>query len=203
MSRPEPPRDPVGESHRLPRALETAVLVTGNPDKIVEARRLCGTELRALDLDLPEIQSLDLVEVLRHKAASADRRVNGPLVVEETGLELDALNGFPGPLVKWMLTAIGAENLARLANRLGDDRATARCCLLYRDAATTIIGEGSTSGRLVSPPRGNHGFGWDPVFVPDGESRTYAELEPTQKDRLSHRGGAWRDLLRKLAATEA
>ena len=202
MRRPEPSgslRDPTSS---LPRALATAVLVTGNRDKLVEARRLCGAELGALELDLPEIQSLDLIEVLRHKAVIAASQVAGPFVVEETGLELAALNGFPGPLVKWMLAAMGAERIAQIADRLGDDRATARCCLLYQNGDTTVIGEGSTSGRLVLPARGEQGFGWDPVFVPDGESRTYAELEPTLKDRLSHRGGAWRDLLRQLSGTD-
>jgi non-canonical purine NTP pyrophosphatase (RdgB/HAM1 family) len=120
------------------------------------------------------------------------------LVVEEAGLGLAAMNGFPGPLVKWMLEAIGAEGLARTAVALGDPGATARCALLYRDAHRTVIAEGQTKGTLVLPPRGPHGFGWDPVFLPDGESRTYGELIGAEKDAVSHRGRAWRALLAKL-----
>jgi non-canonical purine NTP pyrophosphatase (RdgB/HAM1 family) len=174
------------------------VLVSGNRGKIAEARRVVGEGLEAVEVDLPEIQSLSFREVVEEKAAEAWRRLGRPLVVEEAGLELAALNGFPGPLVKWMLDAVGAEGIARTAAALGDVRATARCLLLYRDAYRTVLAEGSTAGTLVLPLRGERGFGWDPAFLPDGESRTFAELAGPEKDAVSHRGRAWRDLLAKL-----
>jgi XTP/dITP diphosphohydrolase len=177
------------------------VLVTGNRGKIAEARLALGLEIEAVEVDLPEIQSLDLFEILKQKAEVAWEIVRRPLVVEEAGLELVALNGFPGPLVKWMLEAVGAEGIAKTAHALGDPRAAARCALLYRDAARTVVAEGSTSGTLVLPGRGGHGFGWDPVFLPDGETRTFAELEGKEKNAVSHRGKAWRALLPKLQAT--
>ena len=173
------------------------ILVTGNPDKRVEAERILGHPVDCAALDLPETQSLDLLAVLREKAAEAWRRLGRPLVVEETGLELAALNGFPGPLVKWMLLAVGAEGIARSALALGEPRVTARCALLWTDGEREVLGEGATEGTLV-PPRGGGGFGWDPVFLPDGEQRTYGELPPAEKDRLGHRGRAWRDLMAKL-----
>jgi non-canonical purine NTP pyrophosphatase (RdgB/HAM1 family) len=174
------------------------VLVTGNPDKVAEAQRILGRELEAVDLDLPEIQSLDLAAVLRAKGESAWRRLGRPLVVEETGLELAALGGFPGPLIKWMLAAVGPEGVARTVLALGDARACARCAVLYRDAAGEVIGEGEDSGTLVLPPRGAAGFGWDPVFVPDGQRRTWAELGAAAKDEGAHRGRAWRALAGEL-----
>lgn len=174
------------------------VLVTGNPGKIAEARRLAGAELEAVDMDLPEIQSLDLLEVLRQKGDEAWNRIARPLVVEEAGLDLAALGGFPGPLVKWMLAAAGETGLARTALALGDPRATARCALYYRDETRILIAEGSTAGTLVLPARGTGGFGWDPVFQPDGCDRTFGELSGPEKDRFSHRGRAWRDLLARL-----
>lgn len=177
------------------------VLVTGNPRKLEEARRLCGGrlgELEHADLDLPEPQSLDLREVLEAKGEEAWRRLGRPLVVEETGLELAVLNGFPGPLVKWMLHAVGPEGIARTALALGDGRATARCALLYRSGERTVIAEGSTTGTLVLPPRGEGGFGWDPVFQPAGCAETYGELPAAEKDRIGHRGRAWLELLKLL-----
>ncbi|MCZ6506936.1 MAG: hypothetical protein O7A04_02645, partial [Acidobacteria bacterium] len=99
-------------SSQPPSRLPLFVLVTSNPCKLAETRRILGCEIESLDLDLPEIQSLDLAEVLRAKADEAARHAVGAFVVEETGLELAALNGFPGPLVKWMLAAIGAEGIA-------------------------------------------------------------------------------------------
>jgi non-canonical purine NTP pyrophosphatase (RdgB/HAM1 family) len=137
--------------------------------------------------------------VLRAKAAAAFAEVGEPVVVEETGLELAALGGFPGPLVRWMLEAVGAEGIARTALALGDARARAVCRLAWTDGERRIIGGGETAGELVLPPRGERGFGWDPVFVPAGEHRTYGELTDAEKDAIGHRGRAWRDLSRRLA----
>jgi XTP/dITP diphosphohydrolase len=97
-----------------------------------------------------------------------------------------------------MLEAVGPEGIARTALALGDARATARCKLAWTDGERTIVGSGETAGELVLPPRGERGFGWDPVFVPAGESRTYGELADAEKDALGHRGRAWRDLLDRL-----
>ena len=174
-------------------------LVTGNRNKLLEAERILGCPIRCEPIDLPEIQSLDLAEVLRAKGEEAWRRLRRPLVVEETGLDLDALNGFPGPLVKWMLEAVGPVGIARAAHALDDPRATACCALIYRDADTTLVAAGETHGSLVLEPRGDSGFGWDPIFVPAGRSETYAELGERIKDQVGHRGRAWRELRRKLS----
>lgn len=180
-------------------SLQGVVLVTGNRGKLAEARRLCGADLEAVEVDLPEIQSLDLLTVLRAKGEEAMGRLQRPLIVEETGLDLTAMAGFPGPLVKWMLAAVGAEGIARAAIAMGDDRVTARCALLLLKPEREVVAVGETRGRVVLTPRGDHGFGWDPIFVPEGEELTYAQLHPEAKDLLSHRGRAWRALLEKLA----
>ena len=182
-------------SPRETAPLPPFVLVTGNPGKRAEAERILGCSLECIDEDLPEVQGLDLVEVLRAKAAEAWRRLGRPLVVEETGLELAALGGFPGPLVKWMLQAVGADGIARVGIALEEPGVTARCALAYTaDGADLVIAEGATRGTLVSPGRGGGGFGWDPVFLPEGETRTYGELPAAEKDRIGHRGRAWREL---------
>lgn len=186
-------------------------LVTGNRAKLHEIRRIVaplGTwELEAVALDLPEIQSLDLHEVLEAKAAEAWRRLGRPLVVEETGLEIAAWNGFPGPLVKWMLAAMGPEGVARAALAAAEAGAsaavTARCAALHVDGERRVFGEGVEPGRLILPARGGHGFGWDPVFLPEGEAETYGELPDAVKDRRGHRGKAWRSLLANLEGADA
>jgi XTP/dITP diphosphohydrolase len=174
------------------------VLVTGNLGKIAEARLALGSDVETVLADLPEIQSLDYLEVVRAKADEAWRQVGRPLIVEEAGLDLAALNGFPGPLVKWMLKAVGTEGLARTADALGDVRATARCFLFYKDGDQELIAEGTTDGTLTLPGRGTHGFGWDPVFLPEGGTHTFAELTGHEKDAVSHRGKAWREMVRRL-----
>lgn len=189
----------VGELRRLAAGdLPPFVLVTGNRDKAAEAERILGRAVATEEVDLPEIQSLDLLEVLRAKGEQAWRRIGRPLVVEETGLALDALGGFPGPLVRWMLEAAGPEGIARTAIALGDPGAHARCALLYRDGPGVVIAEGSDHGELVLPARGGAGFGWDVVFQPRGETATYAELGTGYKDLRGHRGRAWRALAAAL-----
>ena len=205
----------------------TFVLVTGNPGKAAETERILGFRPDIQSVDLPEIQSLNLLEVLEAKAREAWRRLRdagrrGPVVVEETGLELSAMNGFPGPLVKWMLEAVGAEGVARAGLALGDPGVAAVCGLAYFDRpkidrATTgradlesdeellLVAVGRADGVLTLPPRGEHGFGWDPVFVPEGETLTYAELSSERKDEIGHRGRAWRkfrDVLRQAGRLE-
>lgn len=175
------------------------MLVTGNPGKAREIGRIVGVELQHHAVDLPELQELDLVKILDAKGDHAFKRLHRPLIVDETGLELAALGGFPGPLVKWLLQAIGASGIAKLAASLGETRATARCAILYREGARRVIGEGTTTGRLVAP-RGDGGFGWDPIFLPDGEHLTYSELDAASKDAIGHRGKAVRALLSELEA---
>jgi len=184
-------------------ALPPFTLVTGNPSKLREAQRILAAlsievEIDHADIDLPEVQSLDLHEVLRAKAADAWERLQRPLAVEETGLELSALRGFPGPLVKWMLQAVGPEGIARTAISLGDPRARAHCAVLFKDRDREILGAGEDRGELILPPRGDHGFGWDPVFQREGGDKTYAELGMEAKDATGHRGRAWRDLVAKI-----
>jgi non-canonical purine NTP pyrophosphatase (RdgB/HAM1 family) len=180
--------------------LSETTLVTGNRHKLDEARRILGLQLNAVDIDLPEIQSMDLLTVLESKADAAARRLEGPLIVEESSFRLCALNGFPGPLIKWMLQSIGAPAIALLAQELGDTEATAECALLYRDSARQVVARGEVQGNLTLPPRGSNGFGWDPVFVAAGEMRTFGELADAEKDLISHRGRAWQDLSGKLSS---
>ena len=175
------------------------VFVTGNLGKLQEAERILGFRPRHEKLDLPEIQSLDILEIVRAKANEAWRRLGEAVMVDETGLALGALSGFPGPLVKWMAEAIGPEGIARTAHRLGDTTAIAQCAMIYRDGEHELVAQGDVPGLLVSPPRGEGGFGWDPIFQPAGEERTYAQLSSAEKDKIGHRGKALRQLHKALS----
>lgn len=192
------------------------LFVTGNPGKLAEARSLWPGRLDSVAIDLPEIQALDVREVLVAKGEEANRHLSQhpgrPFVVEETSLEIDAFGGFPGPLVKWMLEAMGAEGIARAARAAGRESGgsgafgafgvTARCLLLYLDGDTEdggLVAEGRVRGTIV-PPRGDRGFGWDPIFLPEGESETYGELPEERKLQISHRARAWEELGRTLTA---
>jgi non-canonical purine NTP pyrophosphatase (RdgB/HAM1 family) len=181
------------------------VFVTGNAGKLREAESLLGYRPESFALDLPELQTLELHEILRGKARAAFAALGRPVLVEDVSLELAALGGFPGPLVKWMLAAIGPQGIAKTAAALGDVRARAVSGLAYLDATggeeELRIFEGAAEGTLVLGRRGEHGFGWDEVFQPAGSPLTYAELTPAEKDPASHRGKAWRAFLAALEAS--
>jgi non-canonical purine NTP pyrophosphatase (RdgB/HAM1 family) len=180
--------------------LEDLIFVTSNSGKLREAQEVLGVQLENVNLDLPEIQSLDLTEVVRHKARTAHERLGRPVLVEDTSLEIRGLEGFPGPLVRWLLVSVGAAGIGRLAAAFGDARALARCLACAFGDGLEVVGEGEIPGLIVATPRGRQGFGWDPVFAPEGGGgRTFAEMAPVEKNRVSHRRLAFEALRERLA----
>jgi XTP/dITP diphosphohydrolase len=173
------------------------VFVTGRPEKADEATRM-GFSLERIDLDLPEPQSLDSSEVAEVKARTAFDRLQRPVLVEDSGLEVSAWGGFPGALVKWLEKSAGLDAIARMLDPFPDRRARAVCAIACFDGARLVAARGVTDGSIAPAPRGSTGFGWDPIFVPHGSEATYAEMAATEKDRVSHRGRAWRDLADRL-----
>ncbi len=172
--------------------LDDFVFVTSNLGKLREAEAVLGCTIDHRALDLVEIQSLDLVEVVRDKAARAWQQLGRPVLVEDTGLELDGLGGFPGPLVRWLLVSVGPVGICRIAQCFADPRATARCLVCATDGSTEVFGEGIVQGTIATEPRGESGFGWDTAFIPDdGDGRTYGEMTDDEKNLISHRRKAF------------
>ncbi len=180
---------------------ETIVFVTSSEWKFREASRLAGFPLERADLELPEPQTLDVAAVVRAKAHAAYSILGHPLLVEDTALDLSALGGFPGPLVKWLLTAAGAESIPRLLADFDDRRAMARAAIAFADERGVMVVHGSVSGSIV-PPGGRNGFGWDTIFRPDGSEFTFAEMTADEKDACSHRGRAFAALSDALTQRE-
>jgi non-canonical purine NTP pyrophosphatase (RdgB/HAM1 family) len=174
------------------------VFVTSRPEKAEEAARM-GFAVERLDLDLPEPQSLDPSEVAAIKVRAAFDRLHRPVLVEDSGLEILAWGGFPGALVKWLEKSAGLEAIARMLDPFPDRRARAVCAIASFDGTNVVAARGVTEGSISTAPRGSGGFGWDSIFVPQGSAGTYAEMTPEEKDRVSHRGRAWRELADKLA----
>lgn len=119
----------------------------------------------------------------------------------------DALGGLPGAYVKWFLGAVGAGGLHTLLAGFADKRAAAVCTFAFcagRGAPVALL-QGRTRGTIVAPraAAGRDAFGWDPVFLPDGAERTYAEMEPAEKNACSHRGKALAKVRAHLDAVAA
>ncbi|MEI6835583.1 MAG: non-canonical purine NTP pyrophosphatase [Candidatus Falkowbacteria bacterium] len=160
--------------------------ITGNINKFIEVQSIFP-DIEQLDIDLPEIQSLDPQEIVAFKLKAALDHVSGNFIVEDTSLYLDGLHGLPGPLIRWFLKAMGREGLAKVALSSGNDRATAKTIIGYADEIGGVhYFEGSISGRIVMP-LGETSFGWDPIFQPDGYDVTFAEMGPEEKNRISMR----------------
>ena len=174
--------------------LDDLVFVTSNLGKLREAEEVLGRKLEHRALDLVEVQSLSLDEVVRHKARTAFERLRTPVLVEDTSLELAGMGGFPGPLVRWVLATVGAAGICRLAHAFADPRATARCMACATDGHGEVLGVGLVRGVIRESPAGHRGFGWDSVFVPEGAKRSFGEMEGPEKNALSHRRKAFEAL---------
>lgn len=179
------------------------VFVTSNPNKAIEAERILAMPLLHADISLPEIQAATVEEITRYKLQAARSSALGRLIVEDVSLGLEALGGFPGPYVKWLLEAAGGgRGLAAVAYALNDRTAVARCCLGYWDGAKSHILVGEVRGTVLVEPQGEERFGWDPFFVPEGSRKSFAQMDGDEKDRVSHRGRAWRALAELLTREE-
>jgi non-canonical purine NTP pyrophosphatase (RdgB/HAM1 family) len=176
------------------------VLVTGSDAKAREAREILGSEaeLERADLDLPELQAATVEEIAREKAREAFRRLERACVVEDSSLGFAAWNGLPGPYVKWFERAAGLEALCRSLDGFRDRRATASCVIAFRSETQQLTAIGRIEGSIAREPRGNGGFGWDTIFVPDGSERTFAEMAAAEKNAISHRRRAWEELRRMI-----
>lgn len=181
---------------------ERLLFVTSNPGKVREIEALLGTPVEQLNLDLPEIQALDVAEVAQQKARTAFERAGRPVMVEDTGLYIDALGGLPGALVRWFLATIGPGGICGLIPAGADRVARARTAVVYcaGDSVELFIGE--TPGVIVAAPAGEGGFGWDALFRPDGASGTFAEMDPAERARYSMRRQAVERLRDRLRAAE-
>lgn len=175
-------------------------LLTGNAHKLAEAQALMP-EIQGWEIDLPEIQHSEPMPVIEAKllAALAVAGERTRLLVEDTGLYLRALGGLPGPLIKWFLGPgkPGIQGLWQMAQALGETRAEAITVIGYLEKQPAGLQiryfEGRIPGQIVAP-RGSLGFGWDPLFMPAGSSKTFAEMETDEKAQYSMRAKALQQL---------
>ncbi|GAA5873919.1 hypothetical protein JCM3774_004039 [Rhodotorula dairenensis] len=182
-------------------APQRILFVTGNANKLREVRSIllapagardadptAAFQVDSRDLDVPEVQGTTH-EVAFAKVKAAADIVRGPCITEDTALGFEALGGLPGPYIKYFMDAVGHEGLNNMLAGFASKRATAICTFAYSAGPGTepILFEGRTEGHIV-PARGPSKFGWDPVFEPEeGNGLTYAEMDPEDKNKISHR----------------
>jgi non-canonical purine NTP pyrophosphatase (RdgB/HAM1 family) len=170
-----------------------AFFVTSNLNKVREAAEILKVELKSVALDLPEPQALDVAEVAAAKAVTAREALgfpDHPVLVEDSGLIVEGWNGLPGALTKWFLQRIGNEGLLKMLSAYENRsaRAVSAVAVTAADGSVRTF-TGAVRGSIAPEPRGSEGFGWDPIFIPDSHTKTYAELG-AKKHEDSHRARA-------------
>lgn len=163
------------------------IFITGNQNKVDYLSKTVGMELPYQKIDLDEIQSPDPIVVAEHKVRQAYEIIKKPVLVEDTSLSFDALDGLPGTFVKFFVEAEnGLENMCRMLDGLKDRSAYASAIYAYYDGMNLQIFSGRLNGTIASSPRGEGGYGWDQIFEPEGyNGLTRAELSP-EEDRESY-----------------
>jgi len=193
--------------------MQKLLVATGNSHKTDEIRAILGEDYVVSDLkahpDLPEVEEtgITFLENATLKAVEISKQVDGLILSDDSGLEVDALGGEPGVYSSRYAGEAGndAANNKKLLHELqGEDSRTARfrCVMvLAQDGEVLASFDGAVEGRMLSELHGEGGFGYDPLFVPDGYDQTFSQLSEGIKNQLSHRAVAMQKVVAWLAAS--
>lgn len=151
--------------------------ITGNVNKARYFSQLVGQAIAHQAVDTPEIQSLDLHEVVIHKARTAYAAIQKPVLVEDTSLIINSLGRLPGTFIKWFMEELGPEKICRLADASPDRSAIAGAAFAYYDGERSEVIMSELAGRIAETPAGDTGFGWNPIFSPVGQDKTLGEMD--------------------------
>jgi XTP/dITP diphosphohydrolase len=177
-------------------------LITSNPGKLKEFRAALeplGFEVAHLPLDVEEVQADTLEEVVADCMRQVRERRVKDFILDDSGLFVDALKGFPGVYSSYALRTLGCEGLLKLLDDVEDRSARFECCIgCSLEGREDIVLKETCQGRIIGTMRGQGGFGFDPIFAADDEERTFAEMPLAEKNLISHRGKAIKSLARQL-----
>lgn len=149
--------------------------ITGNQNKADLLAAHLGVSLAHQKLELDELQTFSLHEVAEHKARQAYDIVKRPVLVEDMALTFHALGKLPGTYIKWFVQELSLQQLCDLVPA-DNRRATAAICYCLFDGVSIRFFDGEVAGSVAQSPRGDRGFGYDPIFIPDGQPLTNAEM---------------------------
>jgi inosine triphosphate pyrophosphatase len=165
----------------------SVTFITGNAKKAEFLSKHLGLDLGHQKIELDELQSLDLREITEHKVKQAFEIVKNPVLVEDIAFSISALGGLPGPFIKWFIQEVGYDGLCRLADPDPDRRAVTSVCYAFFDGKILEFFEGDLQGTMPEHPRGDDGFGWNCVFIPEGQAKTNAEMSEAETEKYSLR----------------
>lgn len=175
---------------------------TTNEGKLLEARSILGIDVKGLALEVDEIQTLDSTEVAIKKAKEYFAKAKRPLFIEDVSLEISALKGMPGVFIDYFMKTLGNEGLIRIMKKESDRSARAITTLVYIWGSEEYqVFEGVTTGTISNKPKGE-GFGWDPIFIPKGEKRTFGAMKVEEKNKYSMRAKALKKMKKWLSSRD-
>lgn len=177
------------------------VFITGNEHKVKQLSQWLGVEVAHQRVDLDEIQSLDLREIVEHKARQAYVVVKRPVIVEDVAMIFAAFKQLPGPFIKWFEKGSGLEVMCRMLDGFDDRSAEAHTMYGLYDGETLHCFEGIMRGTIARSPRGRNGFGFDPIFINEGQMLTRGEMDEDTYSRTSYRQSALAELRKFLQKT--
>jgi XTP/dITP diphosphohydrolase len=179
--------------------------VTTNEGKFREVSALiAAADVRVVheDRSYPEIQADRLEKVVRFAATILDDQIPGDYLIDDSGLFLDAFGGFPGVYSSYVYKRLGCAGILKLLHDVKVRTAVFETALLLRKGESHDVLHGECRGTIAPAERGTGGFGFDPIFIPEGESRTFAEMSLSEKNRFSHRARAVAALVAHLRAAK-
>lgn len=158
-----------------------------------------GYELEHIKTTYPEIQADTLEETIVPGLNWLMERYQRPIMIDDSGLFIDALRGFPGVYSSYVFRTVGCDGILRLMEGVKNRSARFECCIGFlAPGKEPHISKGVAKGSISEKKAGTGGFGYDPVFVPDGYAKTYAQIEIAEKNKISHRGKAIELFLKEL-----
>jgi len=186
----------------------TLYFATKNEGKFKEAKLVfegLGLKLTMLNADKIEIQSDNLEEIASYAARELAERLGLKVIVEDAGLFIRSLNGFPGPYSAYTYKTIGLSGVLKLMEGLSDRYAYFLSVVAYAEPGRPVkVFHGRVEGLITYTSRGSKGFGFDPIFQPlEGDGRTFAEMTSREKNMLSHRARAFRKLALWIKESQA
>ncbi len=166
-------------------------IVTHNKHKFEEMQKVVP-DLEMLRMEYPEIQANSLEEVVDFSLDYLADRIDGNFIIDDSGLFIHSLNNFPGVYSAYVFDTIGNMGILKLMEGIEDRRAIFKTVIGVRLEGQNFKFMGLCHGHIAKEPRGTNGFGYDPIFVPEGDDRTFAEMSTEEKNKVSHRGKAIR-----------
>jgi XTP/dITP diphosphohydrolase len=172
--------------------------ITSNTHKYTEVACMTDTPIEQYFHAYPEIQADTLEEVAEFAIDYCYTVTKTPCFIEDSGLFVAGLSGFPGVYSKYVFTTIGYKGILQLLKDDTERTAHFKSVIAYHDGTKTTLFKGEATGIIADEPKGSHGFGYDPIFIPDGASETFAQMSTEGKNLYSHRGKAFKRFIKYI-----